>query len=195
RIRAVWERNDRLRPIAHIKAALTGPGIGHNYKVSEMPASIPDSINHRSLHSDRWRLPAATLQNSELQAHTRRQGMVAGTGCVLAGIVQAEIEIIAQGMIKAQVQTQPAALELAPLHRKGYASGTDSAPRQPLAAQILTQRQTGPANPPALLPVPGRCQAPAKGQVAALLVRSGQTKAGALQRSTIQAHQSQAGKG
>src|SRR5690606_8093191 len=116
-------------------------------------------------------------------------------GCVLAGIVQAEIEIIAQGMIEAQVQTQPAALQLTSTHCQRYASGTDSAPRQPVAAQILTPRQTGPANPPALLPVPGRRQAPAKGQVATLLVRPGQAHAGALQRSTIQTHQSQAGKG
>ena len=103
-------RNDRLRPVGPRKAAPTGHGNGHNRKVSEKPASIPDSINHGSLHSDRRRLPAATLQNSEFQAHTRRQGMVASTGCILAGIVQAEIKIIAQGMIEAQVQTQPAAL-------------------------------------------------------------------------------------
>src|SRR5690606_18122382 len=100
---------------------------------------------------------------------------------------------VAQLVAQAQVEAQAAALEFAALQAQRLAIRAGDVAIQPVAAEVLAQRQAGAADPLALLPVPGRGQAPAEGQVATLLVRPGQAQAVATQRTAVQAYQRQAG--
>lgn len=122
----------------------------------------------RSPLAARWLTGGA---RSELQAQACDQGVVARVFGVMARIGQAQVETAAELMIQTQIKTQAAALELTTVHLLEYALAVDRLVAQAVAAQVLPQRQTGTPYPLALLPVPGRGQAPAKRQVASLLVR------------------------
>lgn len=165
----------------------TAHDAGRDREVSEKPASIPEGA--RALAARRL----TGGPTSELQAEPRRQGIVTGILGVFARIGQAEVETVTQFVVQAEVRRRLLRSNSRPCRRRRCPSALiASAFRRslPRSGAAPLARPTA-----ALLPVPGRRQAPTQGQVAALLVRRPQAQAVVAQCAAVQAQQRQPGEG